>query len=156
MVANFLALAHVYRKKREAGLAIGLFQLIESNNNIIYVISKTVCLEKLKGSRAIEHIQLYTCVTALSDVSNQSDLEFKSNSTHFLDGTIVLKLLFGNITAVFQIATKIYLYSVIEESTLRTRTVVLKTINKVGIMYIRTKKVCILASLTANCTCLLS
>lgn len=156
MVAHFLALAHVYCERREARLAIGLFQSMESNNSIICVISETVCLENLKSSGGIEHILLYTCVTALSDVPNQSNLEFKSNSPYFLDGTIVLKLFLGNITVVFQIATKIYLYSVIEESTLRTSTVMLKTINKIGIIYIGTKKIFMLASLIANCTRLLS
>lgn len=56
MVLQSPIFAHVYHEMREAGLAIGLLQLIRCNNSIMYVIVKTIYLKKLKASGAIEHI----------------------------------------------------------------------------------------------------
>lgn len=112
IVAHSPLFAHVYHEMRVAGLALGLLQLMECEDSIICVISKTVCLEEPKASGAIEHIQLYTLVIALSYILNQSELVFKSNYPYYSDGTIVLKSLLRNITAIFRIATRIYLCSI--------------------------------------------
>lgn len=56
MVLQSPIFAHVYHEMREAGLVIGLFQLIRCNNSIMYVIVEIVYLKKLKASDVIEHI----------------------------------------------------------------------------------------------------
>ena len=114
MVARSPVFAHVYRKIRETGLVLGLFQLMGCKDKIMCVISEIVCLEDLKASGAIDHVQLCNRVITLSVILNKSELAFKSNYPYSLDGALVLNLLFGNISVIFQIATRIYLCSVID------------------------------------------
>lgn len=64
-------------------------------------ISKIVCLEELKASGAINHIQLYNGVIALSVILNKSKLAFKSNYPYSPDNILMLNLLLGNIFVIF-------------------------------------------------------
>lgn len=86
---------------RETRLALRLFQLIKCKDRIMYGISKIVCLEKLKTSGAINHIQLYNRVIALSVILNKSKLAFKSNYPYSSDNILILNLLLGNIFVIF-------------------------------------------------------
>ena len=114
MVARSPVFAHVYREMRETGLALGLFQLMGCEDRIMCVISEIACLEELKASGAIDHVQLCNRVIALSVILNESELAFESNYPYSLDGALVLNLLLGNISVIFRIATRIYLCSVID------------------------------------------
>ena len=114
MVTRSLVFAHVYREIRETRVAFELFQLIGYKNRIMYVISKIACLEKLKASSAINHVQQCSHVIMLNIILNKSELAFKSNYPYSLDGALVLNLPLGNISVIFWIVTKIYLCSMID------------------------------------------
>lgn len=114
IVACFSIFAYVYYEIRQIRIALRLFQLIECKNKIIYIIFKIICLEKLKASSTINHVQPYNCVIALSIILNKSELAFKSNYLYSLDRALVLNLFFENISVIFHIATKINLYNVID------------------------------------------
>lgn len=83
-------------------------------DRIMCVISEIACLEDLKASGAINHVQQCSHVIALNVILNESEVAFESNYPYSLDSALVLNLLFGNISVIFRIATRIYLCSVID------------------------------------------
>lgn len=114
MIARSSIFAQVYREEQEAGTTSGLLDLMGCNDRIMYVISEIACLEGLKTTGSIDNVQLCNHVLALSEFLNQIETAFEPlNYPYSFAGTIHLKSLFTNTTAVFQIAAHVYLVSII-------------------------------------------
>ena len=114
MIARSPVFAHVYREKNEIGSTSGLCELMGCEDNIMYLISEIACLDGLKTTGGIDDMQLCVHVNTLSDFLNRTEpplgsLDYAYSST----GAIRPKQLSKNMTAVFRLAARIYLCSLV-------------------------------------------
>lgn len=114
MLARSPVFAHVYREKNEMGSTSGLCELMGCEDDIMYMISEIACLDGLKTNGGIDDMQLCVHVKTLSEFVNQTEpppgaLESPYSST----GAIRPKQLSKNMTAVFRIAARVYLCSLV-------------------------------------------
>jgi hypothetical protein len=107
--------AHTYRAKHLSGTPSGLRELMGCDDRVMYLISEIACLDALKTEGIIDNMAVCSHVSALG-----RQLEF----TEFLDQTLEnpYSLITGairpdqltkNMTAVFRIAARIYLCSLV-------------------------------------------
>lgn len=123
MLARSPVFAHVYREKNEGGSSSGLCELMGCDDKIMYLISEIACLDGLKTNGGINDMQLCGHVKTLSEFLNQSeplpgDMVYPYSST----GAIRPKQLSKNMTAIFRIAARVYLCSLIPGTTRNTET----------------------------------
>lgn len=114
MLARSPVFAHVYREKNEIGSTSGLCELMGCEDNIMYMISEIACLDALKTNGEIDDMQLCGHVKSLSEFVNRTEpppgsFEYPYSST----GAIRPKQLSKNMTAVFRIAARVYLCSLV-------------------------------------------
>lgn len=114
MLARSPVFAHVYREKHEMSSTSGLCELMGCEDNIMYMISEIACLDALKTSGGIDDMQLCGHVKSLSEVVNCTEpLPGAWESPYSLTGAIRPKQLSKNMTAVFRIAARVYLCSLV-------------------------------------------
>lgn len=114
IVICFSVFAYIYCEISIIWVVLRLFQLIRYKNKIMFVTSKIVYLKKRETSSIINHIQLYSHIITLNIILDNFELAFKFNYSYFLDDVFILNLIFRNISVIFQIAIKIYFYSIID------------------------------------------
>ncbi|CAI7582065.1 unnamed protein product [Penicillium glandicola] len=107
--------AHSYRAKHLSGTSSGLRELMGCDDRIMYLISEVACLESLKLEGRIDSIAVCTHVSALG-----SQLEYTEDADTTLmspyspgTGAIRPDALTKTMTAIFRIAARIYLCSLI-------------------------------------------
>lgn len=107
--------AHSYRAKHLSGTSSGLRELMGCDDRIMYLISEVACLESLKMEGRIDSIAVCTHVSALG-----SQLEYTEDADTTLvspyspgTGAIRPDVLTKTMTAIFRIAARIYLCSLI-------------------------------------------
>jgi hypothetical protein len=107
--------AHSYRAKHLSGTSSGLRELMGCDDRIMYLISEVACLESLKLEGRIESIAVSTHVTALSDqLEYTQDADTTLMSPYSAEtGAIRPDALTKTMTAIFRIAARIYLCSLI-------------------------------------------
>ena len=108
--------ADTYREKHLAASNIGLAELMGCEDRIMFLISEIACLEglKLEGMEDVvlcQHIKLLGDEISLCD-ANPGSVASAYNST---TGEIMPKQLSKNITAVFRLAARIYLCSLVPD-----------------------------------------
>ncbi len=114
MIARSPVFAHIYREKNEAGSMSGLCELMGCEDNIMYLISEIACLDGLKTTGGIDDMQLCGHVQTLSEFVNQTEPPFGLlDHPYSSSGAIRPKQLSTNMTAVFRIAARIYLCSLV-------------------------------------------
>jgi hypothetical protein len=107
--------AHSYRTKHLSGTSSGLRELMGCDDRIMYLISEVACLESLKMEGRIDSVSVSTHVSALA-----SQLEYTQGADTTLmspyspeTGAIRPDALTKTMTAIFRIAARIYLLSLV-------------------------------------------
>ncbi|PLN86344.1 putative C6 sexual development transcription factor NosA [Aspergillus taichungensis] len=107
--------AHTYRAKHLSGSSSGLRELMGCDDRVMYLISEISCLEALAGEGRIDPMGVCSHVSALGrqlEFTEPADQTLESPfspTTGFLQPEILTK----NMTAVFRIAARIYLCSLV-------------------------------------------
>ncbi|KAI2688993.1 transcriptional regulator family: Fungal Specific TF [Penicillium roqueforti] len=107
--------AHSYRVKHLSGISSGFRELMGCDDRVMYLISEVACLESLKLEGRIASTAVHTHVSTLN-----SQLEYTEDADTTLvspyspkTGAILPDALTRTITAIFRIAARIYLCSLI-------------------------------------------
>ena len=109
--------AHSYRTKHLSGTSSGLRELMGCDDRVMYLISEIACLESLKNENRVDSITVCNHVSALG-----SQLEYTEptnpamESPYSPSGAIRPEILTKNMTAVFRLAARIYLCSLVPGS----------------------------------------
>ncbi|KAF7156886.1 hypothetical protein CNMCM5623_000731 [Aspergillus felis] len=112
MVGQTPHFAHTYRTKHLSGTASGLQQVMGCDDRIMYLISEIACLESLKIEGRVDDMAVCQHVSALS-----AQLDWTEPAERTLDvpyspsGVVQPDQLTKVVTALFRIAARIYLYS---------------------------------------------
>jgi hypothetical protein len=108
-------LADTYREKHVSNSGAGLVELMGCEDRIMFIISEIACLEafKLEGS-CMDDIQLCGFIQVLGDkitmYESEADPIANAYNTH---GALSAKQLSTNMTAIFRIAARLYLCSLV-------------------------------------------
>ncbi|KAJ9363507.1 transcriptional regulator family: Fungal Specific TF [Paecilomyces variotii] len=107
--------AHMYREKHLSSSSSGLRELMGCDDRVMYLISEIACLEALRAEGRVDDISVCSHVQALGqqlDFTEPYDrtLELPYSAT---GGAIRPDQLTKNMTAVFRIAARIYLCSLV-------------------------------------------
>ncbi|CEL05193.1 Putative C6 sexual development transcription factor NosA [Aspergillus calidoustus] len=107
--------AHTYRSKHLGGVSLGLRELMGCEDRVMYLISEIACLDALKAEGRVDEMQVCSHVSALGQ-----QLEFTEPADQIMEspfsattGLIRPEILTKNMTAVFRIAARIYLCSLV-------------------------------------------
>ena len=105
--------ADTYREKNETGTTSGLCELMGCEDKVMYMISEIACLDALKLNGAIGDLQVCELVGSLGmhldATETRCPMEYAVSPT----GAIRPKQLANNMTAVFRLAARIYLCSIV-------------------------------------------
>ena len=110
--------ANTYREKHLSASTSGLCELMGCEDRMMYLISEIACLDALKSDNTLDSIQLCQHIKLLgeqidlTDSSPGAPIEYPISST----GAIRPKQLSRNITALFRLAARIYLCSLVPGS----------------------------------------
>jgi C6 transcription factor Pro1 len=106
--------AHTYRTKHLSGTPSGLRELMGCDDRVMYLISEIACLDALKSEGLIDDIAVCGHVSALAQ-----QLEFTEPADNRIEqpystsGVIKPDQLTNNMTAIFRIAARIYLCTLV-------------------------------------------
>ncbi|KAF7587403.1 hypothetical protein BBP40_007263 [Aspergillus hancockii] len=106
--------AHTYRAKHLSGASLGLRELMGCDDRVMYLISEIACLDALKKEGRVDAMAVCSHVSALG-----RQLEFTEPADQTLEspyttaGILRPDILTKNMTAVFRIAARIYLCSLV-------------------------------------------
>ncbi|KAE8373681.1 fungal-specific transcription factor domain-containing protein [Aspergillus bertholletiae] len=106
--------SHTYRTKHLSGHTSGLQQLMGCDDRVMYLISEITCLESLRLEGLVDDMAILSHVTALTrqldwtePVDPRLEVPFTSG------GAVVPERLTKIITALYRIAARLYLYSLL-------------------------------------------
>lgn len=114
MLGKMPQFAHTYRSQHLNGTSLGLQELMGCEDRVMYLISEIACLDALKTEGRIDDITLCSHVSALGTqlkYTEPADTGLESPLTP--TGAIRPEQLTKNMTAVFRIAARIYLCSLV-------------------------------------------
>lgn len=106
--------AHTYRTKHLSGTASGLRELMGCDDRIMYLISEIACLDSLKTEGRVDDLSVCHHVSALG-----AQLEYTEPTNPALEhpytctGTLRPDQLTKNMSAIFRLAARIYLCSLV-------------------------------------------
>ena len=106
--------ADTYREKNDSGSHSGLSELMGCDDRMMYLISEIACLDALKSGGGIDDMQLCHHIKTLGEHLDLTEpppgtLDYAFSST----GAIRPKQLSRNMTAMFRIAARIFLCSLV-------------------------------------------
>ncbi|KAI1974356.1 DNA-binding transcriptional regulator ume6 [Ophidiomyces ophidiicola] len=113
MLGQMPQFAHTYRTKLFNGTSSGLCDLMGCDDKIMYLIAEISCLDALKTENRIDHIGLCGHITTLAKQLDQAEPQPDSLIDPCADGTFQPRQLTQNMTALFCIAARIYLCSLV-------------------------------------------
>ncbi|KAL9099123.1 MAG: hypothetical protein Q9163_005330 [Psora crenata] len=105
--------ADTYREKNEAGQTSGLSQLMGCEDRVMYMISEIACLDALKMNGTIDDLQVCELVQSLAMHLDATETRCPMEYAVSSSGAVKPKNLATNITAVFRLAARIYLCSIV-------------------------------------------
>ncbi|KAI9375204.1 fungal-specific transcription factor domain-containing protein [Aspergillus egyptiacus] len=107
--------AHTYRSKHLGGVSLGLRELMGCEDRVMYLISEIACLDALKGDGRVDEMQVCSHVSALGQQLEFTEPADPTMENPFSPVTGILRpeILTKNMTAVFRIAARIYLCSLV-------------------------------------------
>ena len=108
--------ADTYREKHEANLTSGLYEIMGCDDKVMYMISEIACLDALKTTSRIEDLELCNLVGLLGIHLDATENNLPMEHAVSAAGAIRPKHLALNITAVFRLAARIYLCSIVPEA----------------------------------------
>ncbi|KAJ6007802.1 hypothetical protein N7540_011778 [Penicillium herquei] len=109
--------AHSYRTKHLSGTPVGLKELMGCDDRVMYLISEIACLDSLKLEGRIDEMTLCTHITSLgSQLDHTEPPVTLLDSPYLPNGAIRPDVLTKNMTALFRIAARIYLSSLVPGS----------------------------------------
>jgi C6 transcription factor Pro1 len=107
--------AHTYREMNIADSSMGLAELMGCDDKIMFLISEIACLEALKAE-GMDDIQLCMHIKILGErISMTEAADEAVGNAYSATGAIRPKQLSKNMTAVFRIAARIYLCSLLPD-----------------------------------------
>ncbi|KAI9376662.1 fungal-specific transcription factor domain-containing protein [Aspergillus egyptiacus] len=109
--------AHAYRIRHLNGISSGLRELMGCDDGIMYLISEIACLDRLKGE-GLDDFTIYHHVTALTvqlDHAEQAVIDPTLENPMSATGIVQADKLTKNMTAIFRVAARIYLYSLLPD-----------------------------------------
>lgn len=108
--------ANTYRTKHLTGSTSGLCELMGCEDRVMYLLSEIACLDALKIEDRIDDISLCTHITALAQQLDATESQHDALATPFSNtGAVRPRQLSKNMTAVFRIAARVYLCSLVPE-----------------------------------------
>jgi hypothetical protein len=115
MLGRTPAFAHTYREMNIADSSMGLAELMGCDDKIMFLISEIACLEALKAE-GMDDIQLCMHIKILGErISMTETAPDAVGNAYSATGAIRPKQLSKNMTAVFRIAARIYLCSLLPD-----------------------------------------
>ena len=108
--------ADTYREKNEANLSSGLLEIMGCEDKVMYMISEVACLDALKQQGAIDDLQVCELVKSLGMHLDATESRNAMEPAVTSSGAIKPKHLALNITAVFRLAARIYLCSLVPDA----------------------------------------
>ncbi|KAL9619230.1 MAG: hypothetical protein Q9160_006165 [Pyrenula sp. 1 TL-2023] len=116
MLGRVPLFANTYRTKHLTGTTSGLCELMGCSDRVMYIISEIACLEALKNEGKVDEMGVCTHVTALAQqlaaTESPGDVLVDPVSSN---GAIRPRQLSRNMTAVFRIAARVYLCSLVPD-----------------------------------------
>ena len=104
--------AHTYRTKHLSGISSGLKELMGCDDRVMYLLSEIACLDSLKGSGRLDELNISHHVSALrAQIDHTEPADFRLEDPCSSSGEIDPERLTMNMTAIFRVAARIYLYS---------------------------------------------
>ncbi|KAE8308878.1 fungal-specific transcription factor domain-containing protein [Aspergillus transmontanensis] len=106
--------SHTYRTKHLSGHTSGLQQLMGCDDRVMYLISEITCLESLRLEGLVDDMAILSHVSALTgqlDWTEPADPRLEVPFTS--SGAVVPEKLTKIITALYRIAARLYLYSLL-------------------------------------------
>ncbi|KMU91341.1 transcriptional regulatory protein pro1 [Coccidioides immitis H538.4] len=113
MLGQMPQFAHTYRTKLFNGSSSGLCDLMGCEDRIMYLIAEISCLDALKNEGRIDHLGLCGHITTLAKQLDQAEPPAESIADPCADGTFQPRQLVKNMTALFCVAARIYLCSLV-------------------------------------------
>jgi hypothetical protein len=115
MIGKSPQFAHTYRTKHLSGTSSGLRELMGCDDRVMYLISEIACLDALKAEGLVDDLSLCSHVSALGQQLDATDYIDKSLEHPYsaLSGGIRPDQLTKNMTAIFRLAARIYLCSLV-------------------------------------------
>ncbi|KUL88525.1 hypothetical protein ZTR_05496 [Talaromyces verruculosus] len=115
MICKTPQFAHTYRSKHLSGTPSGLRELMGCDDRVMYLISEIACLDALRAEGVVDDMAVCSHVQALGQQLEFTEPADKKLETpyHPINGAIRPEQLTKNITAVFRIAARIYLCSLV-------------------------------------------
>lgn len=106
--------AHLYRNKHLSGTSSGLRELMGCDDHVMYLISEISCLDALRAEGLVDDMAVCSHVAALGQQLEYTQAtEPPVADPVTADGAIRADQLTTNITALFRIAARIYLCSLV-------------------------------------------
>lgn len=115
--------ADTYREKNMAQSTSGLCELMGCDDKVMYMISEIACLDALKVSGQLEDIQLCQHITSLGEhLDTTEPLQYDLDNAVSPSGALRPSQLSRNMTAMFRVAARIYLCSLVPGASRRSDT----------------------------------
>ncbi|KAA8648877.1 hypothetical protein EYZ11_006417 [Aspergillus tanneri] len=106
--------AHMYRSKHLSGSSSGLRELMGCDDRVMYLISEIACLDALKNEGRIDEMSVCSHVSALGrQLEFTEPVDQALESPYTSTGALRPDILTKNMTAVYRIAARIYLCSLV-------------------------------------------
>lgn len=108
--------ANTYRNKHLTGSTSGLCELMGCEDAVMYLLSEIACLDALKIEKRVDDISLCTHITALAQQLDATESQHDTLVMPFsTTGAVRPRQLSKNMTAVFRIAARVYLCSLVPD-----------------------------------------
>lgn len=108
--------AHAYRTQHMNGAVSGLCELMGCEDRVMYLLSEVACLDSLKLEKKVDDITLCTMITSLAQQLDATETPHDALQVPFSrTGAIRPKQLSKNMTAIFRIAARVYLCSLVPD-----------------------------------------
>ena len=108
--------ADTYRKKHLAGTTSGLCELMGCEDRVMYLLSEIACLDALKLEGRVDDLMVCSHITALAKQLDATEMP-QEQLTYPVGPSAALRprQLSKNMTAIFRIAARVYLCSLVPE-----------------------------------------
>lgn len=114
MLGKMPQFAHTYRTKLLGGSNSGLSELMGCDDRVMYLIAEISCLDALNLEGRIDHLALCGHITNLAQQLDYTEPpEGALVKPFFEDGTVQPQQLSKNMTALFRVAARVYLCSLV-------------------------------------------
>lgn len=113
MIGQMPQFAHTYRTKLFDGTGTGLNELMGCEDRVMYLIAEIGCLDVLKAEGRVDHLALCGHITTLAQQLDHTEPPPGSLVNAAVDGMVDPQQLSKNITALFRVAARVYLCSLV-------------------------------------------